>query len=496
VVLPKKSGRGHVLVPMQLANVNPFYNRTRDLPLGERLKISVMAVTLFPIRIVGAIGSLLLACVVAKISILGLSDKQLEDPLSTWRQWLRTPVFWLSRLFLWFLGFLHLRVHGAPAPRHAAPIVVANHSSFMDIALVPILHCCAVSKSENGRIPLIGALSRALQVIFVDRGSHDSRTAVVQALRRRAMDHRFPRTLIFPEGTATNGSVIATFKNGAFLPGVPVQPVAVRYQFTKCDPSYVRGGPGLGGLVLRLACQMYNRMEITFLPPYAPSEAERADASLFASNVRARLAAELGVPMTRHSFDDVRLMTEARRLHLPPDVGAVEFGGVRAALPVTIEQTTALMRRFSEMDAKHSGLLERDQFVAALRRLGSKLSEQELARLFVVLDQDESGTLNFTEFLIGFALLDATAAETRRRALELVFDVFDAKTEGRLGRDWLAGLLQRAMPHVTEERCDELWREADEGGKGYITRDEFVAFASRHEKLLDTFRQVFCLAMH
>lgn len=66
VVLPKKSGRGHVLVPMQLANVNPFYNRTRDLPLGERLKISVMAVTLFPFRIVGAIGSLLLACVVAK----------------------------------------------------------------------------------------------------------------------------------------------------------------------------------------------------------------------------------------------------------------------------------------------------------------------------------------------------------------------------------------------------------------------------------------------
>lgn len=176
--------------------------------------------------------------------------------------------------------------------------------------------------------------------------------------------------------------------------------------------------------------------------------------------------------MTRHSFDDVRLMTEARKLHLPPDVGVVEFGSVREALPVTLEQTTVLLRRFSEMDARHEGVLEREQFVAAFRRLGSKLADHELRRLFDVLDQDETGavvgwevpakrshslppppgTLNFTEFLIGFALLDGAGEETRRRALELVFDVFDAKTEGKLDRSWMVGLLQRAMPHVTDAK--------------------------------------------
>ena len=36
------------------------------------------------------------------------------------------------------------------------------------------------------------------------------------------------QTLIFPEATCTNGKALITFRCGAFSPGVPVQPVAVR----------------------------------------------------------------------------------------------------------------------------------------------------------------------------------------------------------------------------------------------------------------------------
>ena len=37
--------------------------------------------------------------------------------------------------------------------------------------------------------------------------------------------------LIFPEGTCTNQKAIITFKNGAFYPGLPIQPVVVRYRW-------------------------------------------------------------------------------------------------------------------------------------------------------------------------------------------------------------------------------------------------------------------------
>lgn len=35
--------------------------------------------------------------------------------------------------------------------------------------------------------------------------------------------------LLFPEGTTTNGRFLLPFKTGAFLAGLPLQPVVIRY---------------------------------------------------------------------------------------------------------------------------------------------------------------------------------------------------------------------------------------------------------------------------
>ena len=56
----------------------------------------------------------------------------------------------------------------------------------------------------------------------------------------RALDDRFGRVLIFPEGTCGNGDVVLQFKTGAFSPGLPVQPVAVEFPFRHFDISWCR----------------------------------------------------------------------------------------------------------------------------------------------------------------------------------------------------------------------------------------------------------------
>lgn len=48
---------------------------------------------------------------------------------------------------------------------------------------------------------------------------------------------------------------------------------------------------------LRLMCQVNNRAEVTLLPPYVPSDAERRDARLFAGNVRRLFADTLKLPL-------------------------------------------------------------------------------------------------------------------------------------------------------------------------------------------------------
>lgn len=44
--------------------------------------------------------------------------------------------------------------------------------------------------------------------------------------------------------------------------------------------------------------QFCNHLEVTILPPYMPSAAERADARLYAANVRALMGAALGAPLS------------------------------------------------------------------------------------------------------------------------------------------------------------------------------------------------------
>ena len=50
------------------------------------------------------------------------------------------------------------------------------------------------------------------------------------------------------------------------------------------------------GVQLRMMSQISNAVEITVLPPYAPSEEERASPALYANNVQELFCKTLGIP--------------------------------------------------------------------------------------------------------------------------------------------------------------------------------------------------------
>merc|ERR1711990_254440 len=103
---------------------------------------------------------------------------------------------------------------------------MAPHSSFWDKM---VLYLCtpgaAVMRAEERDRIIFGSITRFMQAIFVDRQSSESRHAVVKEIRRRATEPGWPRVLIFPEGTTTDGTALIHFQAGAFIPGRPVQPV-------------------------------------------------------------------------------------------------------------------------------------------------------------------------------------------------------------------------------------------------------------------------------
>lgn len=63
---------------------------------------------------------------------------------------------------------------------------------------------------------------------------------------------------------------------------------------------------------LRMMCQFVNPVDMTVLPPYVPSAAEKGDPALYAANVRALYAEAGSLPLSSHSQSDFLALTKVR----------------------------------------------------------------------------------------------------------------------------------------------------------------------------------------
>lgn len=89
--------------------------------------------------------------------------------------------------------------------------------------------------------------------MYVWRDDPNSRQNTIKEIIERATSKEdWPQVMIFPEGTCTNRSCLITFKCGAFYPGVPVQPVCIRYPNKLDTVTWTWEGPGAYEIFLRI----------------------------------------------------------------------------------------------------------------------------------------------------------------------------------------------------------------------------------------------------
>ena len=117
-----------------------------------------------------------------------------------------------------------------------------------------------------------------MDCLYVDRdapGTARVSDAVVARMRDMAagrLPHARP-LLLFPEGTTTNGRYLLPFKTGAFLAGLPLRPVVLRYADVRgrwegagSRGAALGGRAGAGGRARRRPGQL-------LLSPQSPSPA-------------------------------------------------------------------------------------------------------------------------------------------------------------------------------------------------------------------------------
>jgi lysophosphatidylcholine acyltransferase/lyso-PAF acetyltransferase len=313
--------------------VDPFvYDYSKHQPCLQVVKMVLVGVILFPIRGVVLLLSFFLFWLTAFIGSVCMSDVravQFPQTKPVSRFFLRV----FARMILWSLGYWWISVDGEFDER--AKVIVSNHCSFVDpffftYALLPM----AVAKAELFNVPMLGSIAKIVQAIPVSRSTAESRHDVSHEIKRRTQwglpkdqhredpahpsssspeeeDGTWPPLLIFPEATCTNTRSIIQFKLGAFAPRVPIQPVAIDFRQENLDVSWPGDAP-VGMTILRMMCQVYNTLHVTYLPlaqPLSPAETVPE----FASRVQHAIAAALKIPVTQHSFTPPARPASARR---------------------------------------------------------------------------------------------------------------------------------------------------------------------------------------
>ncbi|CAL8248556.1 unnamed protein product [Lota lota] len=452
---------------------NPFVHLLKFTPL-EKAKIALMTVTIFPIRLIIVAFMMLLAWPFAFLASVGRSETVVETQC-LWRRVVDLLLKIIMRV-MWFAGGFHwVTVKGRKALPAEAPILtLAPHSSYFDAIPVTMTMASIVMKAESKDIPLWGTLIKFIRPVFVSRLDPDSRKNTVEEIKRRAHSGgEWPQIMIFPEGTCTNRSCLITFKPGAFIPAVPVQPVVIRYPNIMDTITWTWQGPGAFEILWLTLCQLHNEFEIEYLPIYSPSEEEKRNPALFANNVRRIMAKALRVPTTDYSFEDCQLAMAEGQLRLPVDTCLLEFAKLVRRLGLKTKSTEQVLQDYGNRARKLEGeKLSLDDFAHYL-----DMPVSDMLREMFALFENEDSTVDIREYVIALSVVcrPAKTLET----MKLAFKMFEAEQDGSITEAELAVILKTALG-VADLNVSRLFAALDSADTGKITFDTFRSFMAQH----------------
>eukprot|EP01091_Cochliopodium_minus_P007872 TRINITY_DN1775_c0_g1_i4.p1 TRINITY_DN1775_c0_g1~~TRINITY_DN1775_c0_g1_i4.p1 ORF type:complete len:544 (+),score=136.37 TRINITY_DN1775_c0_g1_i4:153-1784(+) len=467
----EKSKKENMVNPFDLS---PIHKKKRDA--YDWFKIIVCGLTLLPIRLILLILILCINYLLIKLTIIGKSFKDLQEkPLTGWRRNLRDYSIKIStRMIIFLLGFYWINVKGKPASRNEAPVVVGNHTSWIEPILMTSQLCpMTVSKIENAKLPFIGSFFLSTQSILIAREDKNNKEGAKVLLESRPKSNLpWKQLLIYPEGTCTNGSAIVQFKQGAFLSGVPVQPVIVSWKRNKhFDPTFPIG-VNMGLSFLKCLTQFVNYVDITYLDVYYPNEEEKKDPFLYAEGVRQKMASAMNVPTTNHAFEDVIMMQNAIKKNLPLNSYNTFYSNLREmSKDFSIDKAKQLLEKFASYCKNNTGKVSASEFCQALSIPFNGFTSQ----LFQLFDVNQDGEIDFREFVSGMFYLSSKNNAEASETIQFCFSAMDKDKDGLVDKNDFKTLFGKISGKNWPD-VERLFDRIDNKRNKKISADQFIEF--------------------
>ncbi|XP_063723676.1 lysophosphatidylcholine acyltransferase 1-like [Symsagittifera roscoffensis] len=396
------------------SDLNPFYHELH-YSTYQIVKIVLMSVFVVPLRLIAVTFALSLGWLICVLTVRGLTHEELKKPLRGWRRWIQRELGPPVAQFVFFtIGFLFIRTRGRRATKKEAPILtMAPHSSWTDALLHFVDDISSpVSRMDNAELPIIGAMVKFLQPVCVSRDMANSRSDSLNEIKRRAKQPEnssdtsaidWKQVALFPEGTTTNRKCLISFKTGAFQPGVPVQPVVVRWPNYFDCVTWAFVGPSVYKLIWLQMCQPITFVEVEYLPVYIPSEEEKENPTLFANNVRQVMASALKIPVRNYSHRDG---VQFRRRFLASQHGWTTKFTILEKLAQKIGLVPKMLEdvvKYLSQKQHSADLISREyleDLIGLEAETKSKMDVRESYEEFLPLIQNAEGAISLQKFIV------------------------------------------------------------------------------------------------
>ena len=209
---------------------------------------------------------------------------------SPWPRWFLAAAAWLCRV--------RMRSVGAPIGRHT--LIVANHTSWLDILILAGATDCAFVSKDNLGHGLLHWLADQNSTVYVKRshvkGAKDQAVALAKALEREKP------VAMFPETTTGPGTHLLPFRSTLLeaanyaAKDVAVRPVAIDYEAARAEVGWFHE-PGMANVLRILGRRGTLSVTLRLLGPLDRS----GDRKQLAHEARECIAEALGFKSPHHS---------------------------------------------------------------------------------------------------------------------------------------------------------------------------------------------------
>ena len=149
------------------------------------------------------------------------------------------------------------------------------------------------------------------------------------------------------------------------------------------------------------------------------------------------------------------------------------------------------MQNFQQIDRNNDGKLDLEEFRSGMGMLGVDKTFSTI--VFSSFDTGGDGWIDRREFLVAMAVM--LHPDKLEDQIDLAFDAYDRNKDGKLVFDELRQVIASIFATmeqmgISDESNDadavagELFRQMDRGGKGYVTKEDYVHLAKTQPELI------------